>query len=102
MAGGGRALAAAIFGVETVGSDLNLDEELILSRAARTLFFIQTNDLPDLQGFFKFNSLKLSLKHLSFDPLTATKQKFFSLSFSLNRSNPALEYNCHIQMFNND
>ena len=60
VAGGGRvAVAAAIFGVEadieTVDSALNLDEELILSRAARTSFFIQTNNLPDLQGFCKFN-----------------------------------------------
>ena len=87
VAGGGRvALAAAIFGVEadieTVDSALNLDEELILSRAARTSFFIQTNNLPDLQGFCKFNGRKSSLKHLSLDPITATKQKFFSLSFS--------------------
>ena len=86
VAGKGRALAAAIFGVEadmeTVDSALNLDEELILSRAARTSFFIRTNNLPDLHGFCKFNGRKSSLKHLSLDPITATKQKFFSLSFS--------------------
>ena len=72
VAGWGRALAAAIFGVEadieTVDSALNLDEELILSRAARTSFFIRTNNLPDLQGFCKFNGRKSSLKHLSLDP----------------------------------
>ena len=43
VAGGGRALAAAIFGVEadieTVDSALNLDEELILSRAVSASFF---------------------------------------------------------------
>ena len=72
VAGGGRALAAAIFGVEadmeTVDSALNLDEELILSRAARTSSFIRTNTLPDLHGFCKFSCQKSSLKHLSFDP----------------------------------
>ena len=44
LVGGRVAVAAAIFGVEadieTVDSTLNLDEELILSRAARTSFFI--------------------------------------------------------------
>ena len=86
VAGGGRALTAAIFGVEadieTVDSALNLDEELILSRAARTSFFIQTNNLPDLYGFCKFSCQKSSFKHLSLDPITTTKQKFFNLSFS--------------------
>ena len=86
VAGWGRADAAAILGVEadieTVDSALNLDEELILSRAAKTSFFIRTNNLPDLHGFCKFNGRKSSLKHLSLEPITATKQKFFNLSFS--------------------
>ena len=80
------AIAVAIFGVEvdmgTMDYALNLEEELILSRAARTSFFIRTNNLPDLQGFCKFSGRKSSLKHLSLDPITATKQKFFNLSFS--------------------
>ena len=54
VAGGGR-VAAAIFGVEadieTVASALNLEDELILSRAASTSFFIRTNNFPDLHGF---------------------------------------------------
>ena len=73
VAGRGRgAVAATIFKVEadieTVDSALNLDEELILSRAARTSSFIRTNTLPDLHGFCKFSCQKSSLKHLSFDP----------------------------------
>ena len=94
MAGGGRvAIAAAIFGVEvdieTVDSALNLDEELILSRAARTSSFIRTNTLPDLHGFCKFSGQKSSLKHLSLDPITATKQKFFIRHFCI-RVHPCL------------
>merc|ERR1719369_762197 len=85
VAGGGLAVAA-IFGVEadmdTVDSALNLDEELIRSNAAKTSFFIRTNNLPPPQGFCKFNGRKSSLKQRSLEPITATRQKFFSLSFS--------------------
>ena len=79
-------LVEAILGVEadilTVDSALNLEDELILSKAARTSCFILTNNFPLRHGFCKFRGRKSSLKQRSLLPITATKQKFFNLSFS--------------------
>ena len=75
----------AILGVEAdieTSVDLNLELELIRSRAAKTSFFMRTNNLPLRHGFCRFRGLKSSLRQRSRDPITATKQKFFSLSFS--------------------
>ena len=75
----------AILGVEAdieTSADLNLELELIRSRAAKTSFFMRTNNLPLRHGFCRFRGLKSSLRQRSRDPITATKQKFFSLSFS--------------------
>ena len=43
---------------------------------------MRTNNLPLRHGFCRFRGLKSSLRQRSRDPITATKQKFFSLSFS--------------------
>ena len=58
--------------MDTLDSVRSREEELILSRAANTSFFMRTNNLPDRQGFCKFKGLKSSLRHLSRDPMTAT------------------------------
>ena len=52
------------------------------SIAARRSCFILTKRRPFFQGFCRFRGLKSSLRHLSLFPMTATKQKFLSFSFS--------------------
>ena len=77
---------AAIFGtdddIDIFSTFFSLEEDWIRSKAANTSCFIRTNNLPLFQGFCKFKGLKSSLKQRSRDPMTATKQKFFNLSFS--------------------
>ena len=79
-------VAAAIFGtdddIDIFSTFFSLEEDWIRSKAANTSCFIRTNNLPLFQGFCKFKGLKSSLKQRSRDPMTATKQKFFNLSFS--------------------
>ena len=78
---GGGAMLGVEADMET-SADLNLELELIRSRAAKTSFFMRTKSLPLRQGFWRFRGLKSSLRQRSRDPITATKQKFFNLSFS--------------------
>ena len=78
-------VAEAILGTEDdmdIFSTFNLDEDWILSKAAKTSCFILTKSFPLFQGFCKFKGLKSSRRQRSLDPMTATKQKFFNLSFS--------------------
>ena len=52
------------------------------SIAANKSCFILTNNLPFFHGFCRFRGLKSSLRHRSLFPITATRQKFLSFSFS--------------------
>ena len=60
------------------------------SIAASKSCFIRTKRRPFFQGFCRFKGLKSSLRHLSLFPMTATRQKFLSFSFSY--SGPSLPF----------
>ena len=60
----------------------NVECREMCSMAARRSCFILTNKRPFFQGFCRFRGLKSSLRHRSLFPITATKQKFLSFSFS--------------------
>ena len=84
----------AILGVEAdieTSADLNLELELIRSRAAKTSFFMRTNNLPLRHGFCRFRGLKSSLRQRSREPIKATKQKFLNLS-TYNKFCPYLHF----------
>ena len=76
----------AILGVEAdieTSVDLNLELELIRSRAAKTSFFMRTNNLPLRHGFCRFRGLKSSLVSLNFCPITASQEVEDLESFSM-------------------